>query len=136
MKNQKSNRSLNKKTKATTRIDVNKTIKDEELIVIRDASNGKEYFLSVIDTFVLSKYEYVVMYNYEPDDGNHRKPELVIMRTSYGEKGDQYFYSIKDNEEINRTFEFFMRRFAASETTNPSGVKFASNTQFRTRSSQ
>lgn len=136
MKNQKSNRSLNKKTKATTQIDVNKTIKDEELIVIRDASNGKEYFLSVIDTFVFSKYEYVVMYNYEPDDGNHRKPELVFMRTSYGEKGDQYFYSIKDNEEINRTFEFFMRRFAASETTNPSGVKFASNTQFRTRSSQ
>ena len=136
MKNQKSNRSLNKKTKATTQIDVNKTIKDEELIVIRDASNGKEYFLSVIDTFVFSKYEYVVMYNYEPDDGNHRNPELVIMRTSYGEKGDQYFYSIKDNEEINRTFEFFMRRFTASETTNPSGVKFASNTQFRTRSSQ
>ena len=64
MKNQKSNRSLNKKTKATTQIDVNKTIKDEELIVIRDASNGKEYFLSVIDTFVFSKYEYVVMYNY------------------------------------------------------------------------
>ena len=136
MKNQKSNRSLNKKTKATTQIDVNKTIKDEELIVIRDASNGKEYFLSVIDTFVFSKYEYVVMYNYEPDDGNHRKPELVIKRTTYGEKGDQYYYSIKDNEEINRTFEFFMRRFTASETTNPSGVKFASNTQFRTRSSQ
>ena len=46
----------------------------DALAVIRDASNGKEYYLSMIDTFMIEKIEYAVMYNYEPDDGNHADP--------------------------------------------------------------
>lgn len=101
------------------------TKKDEELIVIRDASTSKEYYLSVVDTFVLSKKEYVVMYNYVPDDGSHKSPELVIMRTGYGKNGDQYFYSIKDKNELEIAFSYFMRRYFASsapQKQNRSGV--------------
>ena len=83
----------------------------DELVVIKDVSNGKHYYLSVVDTFVYSKKEYVVMYNYDPDDGNHEKPELVIMRTEFTPKGDQLFYSIKDSDELEVAFSCFMRRY-------------------------
>ena len=89
--------------------------KEDELVVIRDVSNNKEYYLSVIDTFVYAKKEYVVMYNYVPDDGNHDKPELVIMRTEFTSKGDQLFYSIKDGKELEIAFSYFMRRYYNSD---------------------
>ncbi|MBR5426534.1 MAG: DUF1292 domain-containing protein [Clostridiales bacterium] len=86
----------------------------DALAVIRDASNGKEYYLSMIDSFMIEKIEYAVMYNYEPDDGNHADPELVIMRTEYAKNGDQYFYSIKNESELEAAFTVFMRRYAAN----------------------
>lgn len=89
---------------------------DDSLAVIRDAVNGKEYYLSIIDSFVISGREYIVMYNYEPDDGNHREPELVIMRTEFANNGDQHFFSIRDNSELHKAFIFFMRRFHSSQT--------------------
>ena len=58
-----------------------KESRGEELIVMRDPYAKKDYYLSRIDSFTLMKTEYVVMYNYVPDDGSHTKPELVIMRT-------------------------------------------------------
>jgi len=91
---------------------------EDELIVIRDPYNKKDYYLSVIDTFVINKKEYIVMYNYAPDDGNHDKPELVIMRTEYSKNGDQLFYSIKDGTELETAFVYFMRRYYNSETPN------------------
>ncbi|MCQ2482933.1 MAG: DUF1292 domain-containing protein [Clostridia bacterium] len=87
----------------------------DELIVIKDTANNKEYFLSVVDNFVLNHTEYIVMYNYAPDDGTHSKPELVIMRTVFGEKGTQQFVSIKDRKELNDAFDCFMRRFYSAE---------------------
>jgi len=83
----------------------------DELMVIRDPYSKKDYYLSVIDTFVLSKREYVVAYNYVPDDGNHDNPELVIMRTEFAKTGEQLFYSIKDEMELEKAFVFFMRRY-------------------------
>ena len=88
--------------------------RENELIVIRDPYSRKDYYLSVIDTFVLSKKEYVVMYNYVPDDGSHEDPELVIMRTEFSPTGDQYFYSIKDSIELETAFVCFMRRYYGS----------------------
>ncbi len=88
----------------------------DALAVIRDASNGKEYYLSMIDTFSIENIEYVVMYNYEPDDGNHADPELVIMRTEYAKNGDQYFYSIKNESELEAAFTVFMRRYASDKS--------------------
>ena len=87
----------------------------DALAVIRDASNGKEYYLSMIDNFVIENIEYAVMYNYEPDDGNHADPELVIMRTEFAKNGDQYFYSIKNESELEAAFTVFMRRYASNK---------------------
>ena len=89
--------------------------KDDELIVMRDPYNHKDYYLSVIDTFLLMKKEYIVMHNYVPDDGNHDDPELVIMRTEYSKNGEQLFYSIKDDAELETAFVYFMRRYYGSE---------------------
>jgi len=88
----------------------------DALAVIRDASNGKEYYLSMIDTFAIENIEYAVMYNYEPDDGNHADPELVIMRTEFAKNGDQYFYSIKNESELEAAFTVFMRRYASDRS--------------------
>ena len=87
---------------------------NDDLLVIRDAYSHKEYYLSVIDSFLLQKSEYFVMYNFVPDNGNHTPPELVIMRAGRSPKGDQILYSIKDKDELDRAFVCFMRRFYAS----------------------
>ena len=89
---------------------------DDALAVIRDVSSGKEYFLSIIDSFSLAGRDYVVMYNYEPDDGNHADPELVVMRAEYAQNGDQHFFSIKDKHELDSAFDLFMNRFSSSTT--------------------
>ena len=127
MKNQTNNRpaGLRKKKaikEALKAKQAGETLKNDnggdDLLVIRDAYSHKEYYLSVIDTFVLQKSEYFVMYNYVPDNGNHNPPELVIMRAGRSPKGDQILYSIKDKDELDRAFVCFMRRFYASEVPN------------------
>ncbi len=107
-----------KKAKPDRRTAASLNKSDEALAVLRDASSGKDYYLSIIDSFPMSGREYVVMYNYEPDDGNHEDPELVIMRTEFARTGDQYFYSICDKRELDQAFRLFMSRFAS---TGPAG---------------
>ena len=122
MKNQTSNRpaglrkkkALKEAQKAKQAGENLKSGSSDDLLVIRDAYSHKEYYLSVIDSFLLSKSEYFVMYNYVPDNGSHTPPELVIMRAGRSPKGDQILYSIKDKEELDRAFVCFMRRFYAS----------------------
>ena len=92
-----------------------KDSKNEELIVLRDPYSKKDYYMSRIDSFTLLKTEYVVMYNYVPDDGSHSKPELVIMRTAIGENGDRVYYSIKDGDELEKAFICFMRRYYGAQ---------------------
>lgn len=122
MKNQTSNKpaGLRKKKaireaqKAKQAGETLKADSGDDLLVIRDAYSHKEYYLSVIDSFLLQKSEYFVMYNYVPDNGSHVAPELVIMRSGRSPKGDQILYSIKDKDELDRAFVCFMRRFYAS----------------------
>lgn len=100
---------------------------DDELIVIKDISTGKDFYLMVIDNFSYKRREYYVMYNYVPDDGNHSKPELVIMRTSFTEKNKQCFYSIKDSRELEEVFSYFMDRYYNSPSPTKSdrrGIDF------------
>lgn len=89
--------------------------KDDALAVLRDVSNGKEYYLSIIDSFSVRNKEYVVMYNYEPDDGNHSAPEFVIMRSEYSSRGSQCFYSITDGRELDMAYEVFAERFTSNK---------------------
>lgn len=92
-----------------------KTGAQDELIVIRDVSTNKDYYLSVVDDFFFKEKEYIVMYNYAPDDGNHEAPELVIMETKFNSRGDQIFISIRDKSELEVAFAMFMRRYYKSD---------------------
>ncbi|MCR4689608.1 MAG: DUF1292 domain-containing protein [Saccharofermentans sp.] len=128
--NVKKKRAVQQSRKAKAAGEHLKNSSGDELIVIRDPYNKKDYYLSVIDTFVILKREYVVMHNYVPDDGNHDKPELVIMRTEYSKNGEQLFYSIKDGTELETAFTFFMRRFYDAQSPDVkvrSGVKTGGN---------
>lgn len=82
------------------------------LAVLADQKNGKEYYISLMDTFTFEENEYTVMYNYEPDDGNHGEPEIVIMRSYRDADGEQYFTSIRDEKELEIVFELFYERFS------------------------
>jgi len=105
---------LNMKDK-TPFITRKKTGASDELIAIRDVSTNKDYYLSVVDDFFYKEKEYIVLYNYAPDNGNHDNPELVIMETKFNEKGDQIFISIRDKNELEVAFTLFMRRYYDSD---------------------
>ena len=84
---------------------------DNVLAVLVDIDNGHEFYMSIIDSFQIKNREYVVMYNYEPDDGSHAEPELTILRTKRHVSGEQYYLSIKDKHELDIAFEQFYKRF-------------------------
>lgn len=91
------------------------TANDDVLAVLVDERNGREYYVSMIDTLLVEGREYYVMYNYEPDDGSHFAPEVVIMRAYRGQDGDISFASIINQEELDEVFEHFFRRYAAAK---------------------
>ncbi len=85
---------------------------DQILLIVVDQRNGKEHYMSQIDAFIFRDTEYTVLYNYEFDNGEHKDPEVVIMRTYRDANGDQYFTSIRDKKELKLVFELFYERFA------------------------
>jgi hypothetical protein len=70
-----------------------------------------EYYMAFIDSFQIESRDYVVMYNYEPDDGSHQDPEIAIMRAERSSAGEQYFRSIKNHQELSTAFDVFFARF-------------------------
>ena len=88
---------------------------EDVLAVIADIDSGREYYMSYIDMFQLRGKDYVVMYNYEPDDGSHREPEIVIMRSERHVTGEQFFKSILNKKELDAAFNMFYSRFAHRE---------------------
>ncbi len=109
------------KTRTTKRISdphrrarTDRVAKDDVLAVIVDVDNGREYYMAFIDSFTMQAHDYVVMYNYEPDDGNHQEPEIAIMRSERHVSGEQFFKSIKNKTELADAFEYFYRRFEAA----------------------
>jgi hypothetical protein len=91
------------------------TANDDVLAVLVDERNGREYYVSMIDTLVVDGREYSVMYNYEPDDGSHFSPEIVIMRMYRGQSGDLAFSSIINKKELDEVFDHFFRRYEAAK---------------------
>lgn len=87
---------------------------DDVLAIIVDVSSGHEYYMSFVDAFKMNGHEYMVMYNYEPDDGQHVDPEIIILRSERHLDGEQYFLSIKNRKELNAAFDLFFKRFADS----------------------
>jgi hypothetical protein len=88
--------------------------REDVLAVLVDVDNGNEYYMSFIDSFQMKNREYLVMYNYEPDDGSHAEPEITILRAERHTSGEQYFVSIKNRQELDAAFEMFYRRFEES----------------------
>ena len=84
---------------------------EDVLAILVDIDNGHEYYMAMIDSFQLKGREYVVMYNYEPDDGSHAEPEIIILRSTRHSNGEQYFMSVKNRHELNSAFDAFFRRF-------------------------
>lgn len=84
---------------------------EDVLAVLVDIDNGHEYYMAMIDTFQMKNREYAVMYNYEPDDGRHTEPEIIILRSERHVSGEQYFLSIKNKHELEAAFDKFFQRF-------------------------
>ena len=83
---------------------------EDMLAVLVDVYNRQEYYVSFIDSFYTMGREYTVMYKYEPDDGSHPEPEIVILRNEPG-IGERVFKSIKDKRELQNAFDVFFQRF-------------------------
>lgn len=90
---------------------VNQGAGDDVLAVLHDERSGKEYYVSVIDVFEFKHREYTVMYNYRPEDGKTREPEIVVMRSYRGKDGEKYFTSIRGKRELEIVFEVFYQRY-------------------------
>ncbi len=87
---------------------------DSVLAILVDERSGREYYVSVLDIFTISGQTYSVMYNYEPDDGSRRDPEIVIMRSWKDGSGEQVFSSITSRKELDRAFDYFFERYTDS----------------------
>ncbi len=109
-------RSLKRKNRSEPESSVrdDRASQDDILAVIADIDSGHEYYMAFVDEFKFDGNEYVVMYNYEPDDGQHADPELIIMRSQRHVDGEQYFLSIKNRKELDAAFNIFFQRFEES----------------------
>jgi len=87
---------------------------EDVLVVLADVDNGHEYYMSFIDCFQMKNREYAVMYNYEPDDGQHTEPEITILRSERHTNGEQFFMSIKNRQELDAAFDCFFKRVEES----------------------
>lgn len=88
-----------------------RSAEDDVLAVLTDESNGREYYVSIIDVFEFQKREYTVMYNYRSDDGRSKEPEIVLMRSYKDKDGSRYFSSIRNRKELQIVFELFYERY-------------------------
>lgn len=88
---------------------------DNVLAVITDESNGREYYVSVIDVFEFRNREYGVMYHYQADLNRKGEPEIVLMRSYRGEDGSRYFCSIRNPQELELVFELFFQRYQEAQ---------------------
>lgn len=88
---------------------------DEVLAVLSDQESGREAYVSLIDRFTYRAREYSVMYHYRPDDKRRLDPQLVIMRSYRNRDGEEYFTSIRRQQELEIVFEIFYERFRTAE---------------------
>lgn len=107
-------RTAKKKSEPVRAVRDDRASQEDVLAVLADIDNGHEYYMSFIDSFQMKNHEYVVMYNYEPDDGRHIDPEITILRSERHGNGEQYFMSIKNRQELEAAFDLFFKRFEES----------------------
>ncbi|MDO5738038.1 MAG: DUF1292 domain-containing protein [Eubacteriales bacterium] len=86
---------------------------DETLAVLVDEHSGREYYVSMVDSFEFRDREYVVFYNYQAEQRSKQGAEIVLMRVYRDQEGDRYFTSIRSREELEMVFEIFFERFSS-----------------------
>lgn len=92
--------------------DLSFSARDEALAVLVDEHSGREYYVSLVDSFDFRDQEYVVVYNYEPESIAEKSPEIVLMRAYRAKDGTRYFTSIRSKQELEMIFEVFYDRFS------------------------
>ena len=107
-------RTAKKRSEPASQVRDDRASQEDVLAVLVDIDNGHEYYMAMIDSFQLKGREYVVAYNYEPDDGSHAEPEVIILQSVRHTNGEQYFKSIKNRHELDSAFEAFFRRFESA----------------------
>lgn len=94
----------------------------DKLIILEDTDNGYEFYVQKLDLFQVAGQEYIVLAPYEPDDGEHNAPDVVIMRVLRAENSQPannkrdaaiQFESIKDQLELDAVFARFNERMVA-----------------------
>ena len=98
----------------------NKQISDDEkLIVLEDLDNGYEFYMRKLDMFAYNGQEYIVFAPFEPAEGEHNAPDIVIMRILHAsvqrkkskQLGEEIqFESILDRGELDEVFAKFNER--------------------------
>lgn len=81
------------------------------LAVLEDIDNGNEYYVSIVDSFVVADREYVAMSAYEPPSKRAAEPEFILMRFDTGENGERYYQSIRNRRELDAVFDVFFSRY-------------------------
>ena len=107
MQNFKRRGSADRRMRPFQELDVDES---DEIMVLEDLDNGREYYLFAVDRFTLRGRPYAVLASYEPDEGSRRIPDLVIMRYRLAENGQQYYTSIRSVEELDEAFDVFYDR--------------------------
>lgn len=82
----------------------------DEIMVLEDLDNGREYYLYAIDRFTVRGRPYAMLASFEPDEGKRRIPNLVMMRYQLSDNGQQYYTSIRNEEELDEAFDVFYDR--------------------------
>lgn len=91
---------------------------EEKLIVLEDLDNGYEFYMRKLDLFELNQQEYIVFAPFEPDDGEHNAPDIIIMRILHIKPNKNnrlkqeeiQFESILNRNELDAVFTRFNER--------------------------
>lgn len=91
---------------------------EEKLIVLEDLDNGYEFYMRKLDLFELNQQEYIVFAPFEPDDGEHNAPDIIIMRILHIKPNKNnrlkqeeiQFESILNRNELDAAFTRFNER--------------------------
>lgn len=92
-----------------------KEANDEEVAVLVDTKSGAEYYMFMIDEFMIGNNTYAVMVPYEPDRIHTRDAQIVILRSRLSKSGDRLYFSILNKKELKAAFEIFYKRYEESD---------------------
>ncbi len=86
-------------------------IEEEEVIVLLDESTGKEVEFSLLAMLEVDGKTYAYLEPIEEVDG-FEEGDLLINRVEFDENGEELYYPIDDDAEIDKAFDAFDEMYA------------------------